>query len=100
MRTGASGRRRSGECVSPVIHSGMGEATVRQLRNQGAAVIDRVLGGEHVTITRDGEPVAELLPLRRRPLTCDVLLQRFRLLPSLDPALFREDIDRTIDQAL
>ena len=78
----------------------MGEASVRQLRNQGAAVIDRVLSGEHVTITRDGEPVAELLPLRRRPLSRDVLVQRFRTLPSLDPALLREDIDRAIDQAL
>ncbi len=73
---------------------------MRQLRNQGAAVIERVLGGEHVTITRDGEPVAELIPLRRRPLTRDVVVQQFRALPPLDPAQIRADIDRTIDQTL
>lgn len=78
----------------------MGEATVRQLRNQGAAVIDRVLGGEHVTITRDGEPVAELLPLRRRPLNRDVLVRRFRALPAMDAAALRADVDSTIDQSL
>lgn len=78
----------------------MGEASVRQLRNQGAAVIDRVLGGERVTITRDGEPVAELLPLRRRPLNRNVVVQRFRALPPLDPTRLRADIDRTIDQSL
>lgn len=78
----------------------VGEATVRQLRNQGGAVIDRVLGGEHVTITRDGEPVAELLPLRRRPLPREVLLARFRGLTPVDPERFRADLDATIDPAL
>lgn len=73
---------------------------MRQLRNQGAAVIDRVLGGERVTITRDGEPVAELLPLRRRPLNRNVVVQQFRALPPLDPNRLRADIDRTIDQSL
>lgn len=73
---------------------------MRQLRNEGAAVIDRVLSGEHITITRDGEPVAELSPLRRRPLHRDVLMQRFRTLPSMDPARLRADIDAIIDPSL
>ena len=41
----------------------MSEATIRELRNHGGAVIDRVLAGETITITRDGEPVAELRPI-------------------------------------
>lgn len=36
----------------------MTEATVRELRNQGGRVRDRVVAGERVTITRDGESVA------------------------------------------
>jgi prevent-host-death family protein len=78
----------------------MGEATVRQLRNQGGAVIERVLAGEHVTITRDGEAVAELLPLRRRPVHRDVLVEEFTKLPSMDPAALRADIDAILDQSL
>lgn len=78
----------------------MGEATVRQLRNQGGLVIERVLGGEHITITRDGEPVAELLPLRRRPLSREVLVERFRALPRMDAARLRADVDATVDQSL
>lgn len=78
----------------------MGEASVRQLREQSPAVVDRVLRGEHVIITRNGEPVAELRPLRRRPLHRDALVQRFRTLRPLDPARVRRDIDRTISQAL
>jgi prevent-host-death family protein len=78
----------------------MGEATVRELRTQSEAVIDRVLRGERITITRAGEPVAELLPLRRRPLSCEVLLERFRNLPPMNPAQLRADLDATIDQSV
>lgn len=53
-----------------------------------------------MTITRDGEPVAELVPLRRRPLSAEALVDRFRHLPSIDPARFRADIDAIIDPSL
>jgi antitoxin (DNA-binding transcriptional repressor) of toxin-antitoxin stability system len=33
---------------------------VRELVNQGEQVLDRVIAGEHLTITRDGQPVPEL----------------------------------------
>jgi antitoxin (DNA-binding transcriptional repressor) of toxin-antitoxin stability system len=42
------------------------------------AVIDRVEAGEHVTVTRDGRPVAELRPLRQRGLSAVALLERWR----------------------
>lgn len=73
---------------------------MRELRNQGGRVLDRVLAGERVTITRDGEPVAELIPIRRRPLSAAALVERFRLLPPMDPAQFRADIDAIIDPSL
>jgi prevent-host-death family protein len=78
----------------------MSEATVRELRNQGGAVIERVLAGESITITRDGEPVAELRPLPRRPLSKEVLIQRARALPPMDPQRLRDDIDAVFDQTL
>jgi prevent-host-death family protein len=37
----------------------------RDLRNDTAGVLRRVQGGERVTITQNGRPVAELVPLRR-----------------------------------
>lgn len=73
---------------------------MRELRNHGGRVLDRVMAGEHVTITRDGEPVAELVPLNRRPLSTAAVLERFRSLPAMDPAALRADIDAIIDQSL
>jgi prevent-host-death family protein len=43
-----------------------GSVSVRELCNSVSAVLRRVEGGERLTITADGRPVAELLPLRRR----------------------------------
>jgi prevent-host-death family protein len=74
--------------------------TVRDLRNHGGDVIDRVVAGESVVVTRSGEPVAEMRPLRRRGLDAATLLARWRHLPSLDPVVFREDVDSVIDQSL
>jgi prevent-host-death family protein len=39
---------------------------VRELRNTVSEVLRRVEGGEHVIVTVDRRPVAELVPLRRR----------------------------------
>ena len=78
----------------------MSEATIRDLRNHGGEVIDRVRAGERITITRDGEPVAELRPLARRPLAAAALVELFRALPPVDPRRFRADVDRIVDQSL
>lgn len=75
----------------------MSEASIRDLRNHGGEVIDRVLAGERITITRDGKPVAELRPLRRPPLTAEALVERFKRLPPIDPDEFRADLDAVID---
>lgn len=78
----------------------MADASIRELRNHGGEVVDRVRSGEVVTITRDGEPVAELRPLPRRPLPAATLLDRFRRLPPLDVERFRADVDAVLDQSL
>lgn len=74
--------------------------TIRELRNRGGDVIDRVAAGERLTVTRDGRPVAELRPIRGHGLPAAVLLERWRRLPDVDPVALRRDVDSLIDQAL
>jgi prevent-host-death family protein len=44
----------------------MSEVASRQLRNETRALLDRVAGGEDITITVDGVPVAKLVPPETR----------------------------------
>jgi len=78
----------------------MSEATVRELRNHGGRVLDRVAAGERVTITRDGKPVARLEPVARGRLSAEALVERFRRLPQVDPRRLRADLDAATDQRL
>ncbi len=78
----------------------MAEVTIRELRNHGGAVVDRVAAGERVIVTRSGRPVAELRPVRAVGLTATTLLQRWRRLPPMDPNALRRDVDAVIDPAL
>jgi prevent-host-death family protein len=75
----------------------MTEVTIRELRNKGGEVVDRVAAGERLTVTRDGRPVAELRPYRAAPLSPTVLLRRWRRLPSIDSVALRRDVDAVID---
>jgi prevent-host-death family protein len=78
----------------------MAEVTIRELRNDGGRVLDRVARGERLTVTRDGRAVAELRPLRRHPLRAATLLRRWHRLPRIEPARLRADIDVTLDSSL
>ncbi len=78
----------------------MDTVTIRELRNHGRTVIDRVEAGECLVVSRDGRPVAELRPLPREPLDAETLLERWRHVPSVDPEALRRDIDSIIDQSL
>jgi prevent-host-death family protein len=78
----------------------MSEITVRELRNRGGEVLERVARGEWLTVTRDGQAIAELRPLRRRPLPGAVLVRRWRGLPAVDPAKLRADVDNLLDGTL
>ena len=80
--------------------SDMAEVTIRDLRNHGGEVIDRVQAGEQVTITRDGRPVAVLVPVTATSVPVQQLLARWRRLPAVDPVSLREDIDATLDTRL
>ncbi|MGY1741143.1 MULTISPECIES: type II toxin-antitoxin system Phd/YefM family antitoxin [unclassified Blastococcus] len=64
----------------------------RELRNDTAAVLRRAASGESVEITVNGEPVAELGPIRsRRPhwTSSSALVERLARIQA-DPALREE----------
>lgn len=74
--------------------------SVRELRNNGGAVLDKVARGEAVVVTRDGAEVAELHPSRRPGMSAAELIARRRSLPVVDAERFRREIDEVVDQSL
>jgi len=78
----------------------MAEITIRELRNHGGEVVDRVAQGEQITVTRAGKPVAELRPISRPPLTAEALLARWHRLPPVDYPAMRTELDEVLDPAL
>ena len=74
--------------------------SVRELRNHGGQVLDRVERGETLVVTRDGFPVAQVSPLGRRSLSTAELIARAKRLPKVDPERLRGDIDAVLDQSL
>ena len=78
----------------------MSEVTIRELRNHGGEVVDRVAAGERLIVTRSGKPVAELRPLHARLTTASVLLRRWRRLPPMDVGALRADLDSVVDPGL
>lgn len=64
----------------------MTEYSVAEARNNLPKLIDRMLAGEDVTITRRGEPVARLAPHRGKPRVLDLEdIRRRRILPEAGP---------------
>lgn len=55
--------------------------------------------GETYIVTRHGQPVGELTPMRRlRFVSADTVTAAFTGAPFIDAAQFRADLDRAIDQ--
>ncbi|HVD00512.1 MAG TPA: type II toxin-antitoxin system prevent-host-death family antitoxin [Candidatus Dormibacteraeota bacterium] len=75
----------------------MSEISIRDLRNHGGDVIDRVEAGERLTVTRDGRPVAELRPLPSRAKSAISLLASWSRVPAIDPRRLQADLDRVVD---
>jgi len=78
----------------------MSEVSIRELRNHGGEVVERVLAGESVVVTRSGKPVAELRPLGRRRLRAEEVVARWRGLPPVDPDQLKRDVDAFLEPAL
>lgn len=67
----------------------------RQLRNDNAEIMRRVEAGESFVITRNGKPVADLVPHggnpKRRRFTGREQQERARQLPPIDVEQWRRD---------
>ena len=74
----------------------------RELRNENAKVMDAVTAGETFIVTRNGEPVAELRPLRPGRRTFISRAEVAALAAAkvrIDRDQFRTDLDAVIDQS-
>src|SRR5215212_7039781 len=73
----------------------MAEAiTQRELRNDSGEIMRRLDQGEAFVVTRNGVPVGELIPLRRRRLVPrEAVVAAFAHAPAIDATRFRLDPD-------
>jgi prevent-host-death family protein len=75
------------------------EITQRELRNESGEIMRALDRGESFVVTRNGVPVGELSPLhRRRFVSAESAVARFRGAPPIDAKRFREDVDESVDQ--
>ncbi len=75
------------------------EISQRELRNNSGEIMRRLDQGEAFVVTRNGVPVGELVPLRRRRVVNGpALAQAFRGAPHIEFGRLRADLDRYLDQ--
>lgn len=75
------------------------EISQRELRNESGKIMRALDQGESFVVTRNGVPVGELTPLRQRQYVgADAAIAMFATAPGIDPARFRTDVDRLLDQ--
>ena len=75
------------------------EISQRELRNNSGDIMRRLDEGEAFVVTRNGVPVGELVPLRRRRVVNGpALAAAFRGAPHIAYQRLRADLDRAVDQ--
>ena len=73
--------------------------TQRQLRNESGAIMRALERGESFVVTRNGVPVGELTPVRRRRFVpAEAVLQAFATAPPIEGERFRADLAAVLDQ--
>jgi prevent-host-death family protein len=73
--------------------------TQRELRNDSGRIMRAVDKGKAFIVTRNGVPVAELMPLRQRMFVpAEAALAAFAGAPRVAFGRFRKDVDARIDQ--
>ena len=73
--------------------------TQRELRNNSGEVMRALDGGEDFIVTRNGRPVGELRPYRRRQfISRRAFVDLLAGSPPIDYVRFRADVDRYTDQ--
>jgi len=71
----------------------------RELRNDSGKIMRALTEGEQFVITRNGEPVGELLPMRRRRFVrVEAITEIFANAPAVDGERLRSDLDAIVDQ--
>lgn len=71
----------------------------RELRNESGEIMRALDAGESFVITRNGRPVGELTPIRRRQfISAEAFIAAFAGAPRIDPKRFRADVDAFVDQ--
>lgn len=75
------------------------DLTQRELRNESGEIMRALDAGESFTVTRNGVPVGELTPTRRRRFVeLDAALAAFRTAAPIDLDRWRADLDRHASQ--
>jgi antitoxin (DNA-binding transcriptional repressor) of toxin-antitoxin stability system len=73
--------------------------TQRELRNESGRIMRALDKGKAFIVTRNGVPVGELIPLRRRLfIPTEAALAAFAGAPRVALGRFRKDVDAPIDQ--
>lgn len=70
----------------------------RELRNDSGEIMRALDRGEDFIVTRNGIPVGELRPARRRFVSRQLLLEAFRNAPAIDADGLRDDLDAVAHQ--
>lgn len=77
------------------------EITQRDLRTRSAEIMDAVAHGETFTVTRNGTPIGELIPLRRRRVVSrEQFAGASANAPIVDATRFRADVDSAWETGL
>lgn len=75
------------------------EINQRELRNDSGAILEAAANGETFIVTRNGTPMAELRPIRRRRFVSKAeALRATAHLPPIDADELRAELDAAIDQ--
>lgn len=73
--------------------------TQRELRNESGRIMRALDRGESFTVTRNGVPVGELVPVRPRLfVAAEAVAAAYRRAPRIAATRFRKDLDAAINQ--
>lgn len=71
----------------------------RELRNESGEIMRALDRGESFVVTRNGVPVGELTPLRKRQfVAAETAVAMFAGAPTIEQERFRFDVDALLDQ--
>lgn len=78
------------------------QITQRELRNETPAIMREVEHGESFVLTRNGTPIADIVPHSRRPefISATEFLDLLVDLPATDPKQFFAELDAAVDPDL